>query len=256
MSQQLSRRGILRTSAGIGTGLLVTSGLLGTDSAHAATASHDFVQRANDLWYTFDQETFYDPTPDFARAMGELREKLGNEVEGTLLTSWRYHMQAGTYPQTFAARMQEFKPQLAVVSRTQLGLFDRFFKNDFPGLVHAFAAFGQGTLYDPRSPVGARVHTMNYGEDGSPPLGYHIWHVFARAMAETGVDTKRWNRINPLIGLAWALQTAAKPSTDSPNKPLPFKVTAKLARTWLTKNQSELDQEFMSIPYPKGTAVA
>ncbi|MFH8386460.1 hypothetical protein ACH4E7_36970 [Kitasatospora sp. NPDC018058] len=253
MNDRLSRRGVARVSLGLAAGAVIASIPANAQAAgrsRGPNARDD--ARAMELWHAFDQDTYHRPVPAFAKAMDELHQKLGDQVEGAFLTSWRYHMRAGTYPQSFAARMKDFKDQLSAISQTELAVFDRFFGEDFKGLTRAFSTFGQGTLFDPREEQGNQVHTMNYGPNGSAPLGYHIWHAFIRAMAETGIDADRWNQINPLVGFAWALQTAAKPSVATPNPGLPHDVVHRLAHKWLRMDQQQLDQEFMSIPYPNG----
>ena len=97
---------------------------------------------------------------------------------------------------------------LKTLSKLQLDNFDRFYRHDDEGLTSAFAAFGQGILFDPRrAPDESEVHTMN----GNPPNGYHFWHAIQRAQMLLDIDRRRWARINPMLGFAWALQSIAKP---------------------------------------------
>jgi hypothetical protein len=87
---------------------------------------------------------------------------------------------------------------------------------------------------------------------GHPPLGYHVWHAFNRAFALLGIDRRYWNRFDPLVAFGWAVQSTAKPVQSTHNPPLPDAVVRGLARKWLRLPPGEIDEAFMSVPYPPG----
>ncbi|WP_371656173.1 MULTISPECIES: hypothetical protein [unclassified Streptomyces] len=199
---------------------------------------------ANEFWYVLDDTTLFHRSQELDDAYTAIRTYAGG-LEAPVIAAWstRYH-QPG-YPGTFRDWVAPIAEQLRLLSKVQLDVVDRFYRRRDPRLVTAFAGFGQGTLYDPRRPEPAlSVHTMN-GE-----AGYHAWHVYARAMALLGIDRRRWEEIGPLVGFAWALQSIAKPSTQSPNPPLPPRTVVEQAAYWLPRGIERQDADFQSYPYP------
>ncbi len=90
--------------------------------------------------------------------------------------------------------------------------------------------------------------------DGNPPIGYHVWHVYLRAMMFLDIDWRRWRELDPMIAYAWALQSVAKPDPNKVNLPLPHKTVSRLAAAWLPRTPEQLDVAFQSFPYPPGTS--
>ncbi|OAR26365.1 hypothetical protein A8W25_13160 [Streptomyces sp. ERV7] len=203
---------------------------------------------ANEFWYVFDDVTLFHRSPELDDAYTAIRTYAGG-LEAPVIAAWSSRYGRPGYPGTFRDWMAPVAEQLRLISKVQLGVVDRFYRRHDPRLVTAFAGFGQGTLYDPRRPDEAlTVHTMN-GE-----AGYHAWHVYARAMALLGIDRWRWEEIGPLVGFAWALQSIAKPSTRSPNAPLPPRTVARQAAYWLPRSMERQDADFLSYPYPRGVS--
>jgi hypothetical protein len=250
----VDRRGLLRASLGLAA-FAGTTAVLGAGRAAAApTEPLPEVpgmlgdRLANEFWYRFDQYTAYAISPELAEAYAVLRSRF-DRFERDVYFAWRDTSAAGTYPAAFVEFVTPIRPQLEVLSREQLIAFDELYHRHDPRLVTAFTAFGEGVLFDPRlAPRQQEVHTMN----GKPPVGYHTWHAFIRAMMLLGIDRRRWQAIAPLNALAWAVQTVAKPDTRVPSPPLPTATVRRLTRCWLPKDIARLDADFLSFPYPAG----
>jgi hypothetical protein len=115
--------------------------------------------------------------------------------------------------------------------------------------VRAFEYFAEGVLYDPRRPQDP-VHVM----DGVPvPVGYPVWHAYARAMMLLGIDTRHWREVLPVIAFGCALQLKAKPNLTKVNPPLPPSVVRKTAAETLPLNTRQLDVFYQTFPYPPFT---
>ena len=91
----------------------------------------------------------------------------------------------------------------------------------------AFEHFGYGDLFDDRRPPGNKVHMMDSSGPANPPIGYHRWHAIIRAMTMLGIDADRWNAIDRLVALAWAIHAEAQPTQDADNPPLPTNASSR-----------------------------
>jgi hypothetical protein len=68
-----------------------------------------------------------------------------------------------------------------------------------------------------------------------------------------GVDVLRWQRLDPVVALAWAVQSIAEPLADAEDNPrLDRRLLGRLRRQWLTRTPVQLDVAYDSIPYPPG----
>ncbi|MGS2586148.1 hypothetical protein [Streptomyces hebeiensis] len=204
-------------------------------------------RRANEMWYRFDDVTNFKASPELMEAYTAIAGHLGGDVESAPLRIWREMSAHPDYPYNFVERFRPLVGPLTLISRTQLGCFDRYYPRHGSGLVRAFSYFGQGVLFDPRrADVKSEVHAMN----GAVPRGYHVWHVYIRAMTLLGVDRERWAAIASLNAFAWALQSVARPDLRAVNPPLPAGTVARLAAGWLPRDAGRLDSDFQSFPYP------
>lgn len=203
-------------------------------------------RRANEFWYQFDEATLYNRSAELTAAFEAIEAAVGERWERAIFDKWMSLAGTEAYPNEFIAFVTPIKDPLRVLSQTQLSVMDTYYRRHDPRLVAAFSYFGQGVLYDPRRT--RPVHTMN----GNPPPGYHIWHIFLRAMMFLGIDRRRWAEIAPLNAFAWAVQTVAKPSQTVASEPLPRATVARLAATWLPRSAARLDTDFQSYPYPEG----
>jgi hypothetical protein len=174
----------------------------------------------------------------------------GSSVEGVYQV-YRLTRLNNAYPAGFLKRIESARDAYALLSRLQLAIYDEWYRGPVD-LVPAFLRLGDGSLYDPRMPVGFKVHTMNYGPNGEPPMAWHIWHSIIRAMTLMDIDADRWERIDRLVGMGWTAQTLAKPVTDAVNPPLPPRDALRIARQWWAMSPEEADAAFDSFPYPAG----
>lgn len=200
------------------------------------------------FWQAFDlafSPRYGKVSEDVLRAYGDI---------GSLdlpLNVWRTTRRDGTYPETFRAQMLPFQTQLTLLSNKQLEVFDAHFEADEEAITRAFEDFGQGVLFDDSRPSPDKVHKMDTGGTTSPPVGYHRWHSFIRAAVMVGADEVSWLPLNRRVGLAWAVQSEAKPENDNPNNPgLGTERVQKLRSLWMSLSFDELDSSFDSTPYP------
>ncbi|MGP3948704.1 hypothetical protein [Streptomyces sp. 7N604] len=260
MSKHVNRRQILKVSLGVATAATAaTVGVTVGAQPAAAVELHDEFppvpgmsgdRRANEFWFQLDEATLYNSSQEVKDAYKAIQAHVGN-VERGLREKWFAMVKLPDYPDNFAKFVTSIRQPLEVLSRTQLGVMDRYYGRRHHRLTRAFGWFGEGVLYDPRGHAPFLVHTMNSLPD-SPPPGYHTWYVYMRAMMLLGIDARRWERLAPALGFAWAMQTAAKPAQDKINPPLPAHTTHRLAATWLFKDIARLDQDFQSFPLPEG----
>ncbi|QKV74999.1 hypothetical protein [Amycolatopsis sp. Hca4] len=246
----LDRRTLLKIGAASVAGVALAGAASGTAVADTGLPPVPGMlgdRRANELWYQLDEIALYHPSQAVLDAYAELGRFAQENAPDGLYEKWRELSRDPAYPKNYAEFAHPVEQPLRTLSTLQLDNFDRFYRGDEAGLVRAFADFGQGVLYDPRrAPQESEVHTM----DGNPPSSYHFWHVILRAQTVLGIDRRRWARIDPMVGFAWALQSIAKPDHRHVNPGLPREQVRALARHWLPRSAARLDRDFQSAPYP------
>jgi hypothetical protein len=260
MPAHLKRRQILGASAAVALGL--GAGALGATGQ--ATAANDDAgrdprvslppvpgmlgdRRANEMWYQLDQDTLYDPVPgiiDAYLAINDYAADFGGVDAGPLVV-WLQDYNASGYPGTYREWAAPITAPLTLISRTLLHAFDRFYARRGIGLIRAFTYFAEGVLYDPRRPEDP-IHSM----DGVVPIGYPVWHAYARAMMLLNIDAERWREVLPVLGYGCALQLIAKPDQTKVNPPQPTSVILKTAAKMLPMNVNQLDAFYQTFPYP------
>jgi hypothetical protein len=247
--RQLNRRTVLKASAlGVG-GAVLAPGVASAGQRYPDVPGMLGDRKANEFWYQFDQATRFAPSDEILGAYAAIQDHLGGSLVQTFRDVWLDMSAAADYPNNFTAFVTPIKAPLELLSRTQLGVMDQFYRPNSPEFVEAFALFGQGVLFDPRrADVESEVHTM----DRTPPIGYHGWHSYLRAMMFLGISTARWTCIDPVIAYAWAIQSTSKAGTRTVSRPLPPATLARLAVKWLPRTSTQLDQDFRSIPFPAG----
>ncbi|MGH3936569.1 MAG: hypothetical protein ACRDS1_16585 [Pseudonocardiaceae bacterium] len=202
-----------------------------------------------EFWFEFDNA--------FSGAFGQVSDEIA-DAEGVvipIIDRWHQHRAAGTYPQGFATAVQPVTSELLLLAEAQLAIVDRHFGGDAATEQVAFEEFGQGIHFDPRRPVTDKVHKMDRSRDGST-IGYHRWHAFIRAAVLIGADAQRWLGVDRLVGLAWAIQTAAMPREDATDNPrLPAARLRALRKVWLPMSVEQLDSAFDSRPFPPAALV-
>lgn len=215
-----------------------------------ATPQPDRRARAIEFWFDFDLAY----NPGFGRVSDEILEAY-SIIRGPDFprARWREHRLRGTFPDGFARDMMPMKDALLLLANDQLQIIDRHYAGDDEGLRAAFEDFGQGVLFDDRRPPGEKIHKMDVGGPDNPPIGYHRWHAFNRAVVVVGGDADRWLTIDRYVGLAWAIQSEARPEEDRPDNPgLPEERLAALREQWTKMSWDELDAAFDSDPFPPG----
>ncbi|MEY9875803.1 hypothetical protein ABH931_005309 [Streptacidiphilus sp. MAP12-33] len=261
MSQPaVNRRGVLKGALGIAgaaVGVAATATLLGAAPVAAlspgATPSLPPVpgmrgdRRANELWYQFDQVSYFAPSAEMKAAVGAIVAPFGGFSK--LYDGYEACRQGG-YPQSFLELIEPNRAAFEFVSQAQRQVFDTYYRHDLDGLTFAFQEFGQGTLFDPRRPVGNKVHMMNYTPP-QPTHDYHAWQPVFAGFALLDIDRHYWRRVHPLVGIAWELQSIAWPAIDSPDNPhLPRHLVDHITDKWLRRDQDEIDAMFDVFPYP------
>ncbi|MGP3948703.1 hypothetical protein [Streptomyces sp. 7N604] len=245
------RRDVLRASVGLAAGaMLVGGGALPAAAVGRPDPELPEIpgmhgdRRANEMWYLLDQATLYQPSQEFKDAYFALVDIYGKGWDNVLLNTWRRMVAAPEYPENFAEFVTPARGPFEVMSRVQLEVFDAVYDRHDPRLVQAFAEFGQGMLYDPRTQA---LHIMT----GRPPGGYPVWHVVMRAMMFLAIDRRRWAGLAPLNAFGCAVQLRADPDLEHLNPPLPDKTVRRLAAHWLPRSARQLDVAFQSFPYPQ-----
>ncbi len=199
---------------------------------------------ANDFWFTYDDHFLFNPPPQVFAAYAAI-----GDLDAPL-TQFAETRAAGTFPDDFVTAMQPLRAGLQALSTEQLGIVDRFYDGDPDGLQVAFEHFGYGDLFDDRRHPGNKVHMMDSSGPANPPIGYHRWHAIIRATTMLGIDADRWNAIDRLVALGWAIHAEAQPTQDADNPPLPTERLVALRAGWLARTPDELDSAFDTFPFP------
>jgi hypothetical protein len=206
------------------------------------------VSSTMDFWFDFDNA--------FNPAFGQVTDAILDAYDVTeapfgITSSWRRHRSDGTYPDGFREEMEPKRDSLLLLADEQLAILDRHFHGDAEAERSAFEEFGQGVHFDDRRPAGDKVHKMDTGGPTDPPTGYHNWHAFTRAAVLVGADADRWLTMDRNVGLAWAIQSVARPADDAPdNPPLDEARLQSLRTAWLPLDADGLDEAFDSFPFP------
>lgn len=214
------------------------------------TPQPDSRARAIEFWFDFDLAY----NPGFGQVSQEVLRAY-SVVRGPDFprARWREHRLRGTYPEGFVRDMTPMKDALLFLADGQLAIIDRHFGGDADAERSAFEDFGQGVLFDDRRPPGEKIHKMDVGGPDNPPIGYHRWHAFNRAIVVVGGDAERWRTVDRNVGLAWAIQSEARPEEDRPDNPgLPPERLAALRAQWTAMTADELDAAFDHDPFPAG----
>lgn len=263
LDRPLGRRQLLRASAGAAAlaGLAVTGVAPARATTGAGTGRTSTLppvpgmlgdRRANEVWYQLDEVALYHPSPELLAAYKAVGLQVGGNIEGGVRGLWQEMSKSPDYPGNYRDFMAPIEEPLRVISDIQLGVFDSLYGPYDPRLVATFACFGEGVLYDPRrESVHSPVHTMD-SLPTVPPPGYHTWYAYMRAMMLLNIDRPRWTAFASLMAYAWALQSVAKPTTQTPSSPLPRETVVRFAASWLPRGPRRLDADFQSYPYPQG----
>ncbi len=256
MVTNMDRRQLLRLSAGAAAGLTAAA-VLPSTPASAGTRSGPALPvvpgmsgdvRANEFWYQFDEVLYFDKAPELTEAYAAITANFSALEEGVAYF-WLEQRASAEYRATYTAAWRPVRSALKYLMDTQLSIMDRYYDCDERGLEQAFVDFGQGILLDPRRDPNP-VHTM----DGKPPAGYHIWHAYMRAAIFLGISPARWTRIDKYNGIAWHLQSIAKPTTTAVSAPLAASVVRDVREVWNRRGSEQVDLAYTSVPFPAGVS--
>jgi hypothetical protein len=198
------------------------------------------------FWFEFDNATQGDPN------FGTLISRAGGFG---IQTDYRQTRMAGAYPAAFRQKFLPRREEWKSIAELQTDMIGELLDNAWSNVQGAFEDFGQGTLFDsdPRRDDGNRIHMMD-GQVGTQLVGYHRWHASIRAIQflEIG-DNDWWETLNRLLGLAWAIQSFAKPRQQNmPNPALADGDLQTLRTAWLSLTPDRRDRQYDLTAGPVG----
>jgi hypothetical protein len=167
----------------------------------------------------------------------------------TIQTQYYQTRKNGTYPASFRKLFQPHRADWATVASTQTSIIGNILGNDWSDIQAAFEDFGQGTLLDDdpeRRRANDSIHMMDVQDPASPPVGYHRWHASIRAIQLLNIgDPQWWENLDRLVGLAWAIQSFARPKQqDTPNPALAGGDIQQLRDAWLALTPDRRDRQY------------
>lgn len=190
------------------------------------------------FWYEFDRRT----NPRYSNFLPTMQQAGALSI-GTVFANTRA---AGTYPAKFVAFITPRKPAWQAVAEMQTSAISQFLGTDWADIQAAFEDFGQGTLLDrhqERKPDDI-IHTMDTG--AAPPIEYHRWHGSIRAIQLLGIgDSDWWENLNRFLGLAWGIQSFAKPKQQPvANQPVSGGDLQALRDAWLNLDPERRNRQY------------
>jgi hypothetical protein len=207
----------------------IKPGAKGDDMAYTPEIGRRF-------WFEFDNATQGDP--EFGGLIDRAR---GFDVQ----FDYEDTRGAGTYPAAFRDLFRPMRDDWIEIAKLQTDMIGDLLGNDFADIQAAFEDFGQGTLFDAQRPPGNRIHMMD-GQTGTQMIGYHRWHASIRVvqLLEIG-DNTWWENLNRTLGLAWAIQSFAKPrQLNMANPPLAAGDLQDLRTAWLPLAPERRDRQY------------
>jgi hypothetical protein len=191
------------------------------------------------FWYQFDLATQYNP--DFMKIIFRAG---GFAIQNDYRTMRRN----GTYPAVFKQKFLPHKDDWIRIADLQTVTVGRILGGGWSDIQAAFEDFGQGTLLDDdpqRKADNNSIHMMD-AQDDSPPIGYHRWHASLRAIQLLDIgDRDWWENLDRLVGLAWAIQSFAKPKQqDAANPAVAAADLQDLRNAWLALTPDRRDHQY------------
>jgi hypothetical protein len=198
-------------------------------------------QVGSNFWYEFDNFFLWDERQDVLKAFGDISD---------LDRIWKEHKINGTYPIDYINEVSQDEQRVNSViflGQKQLDIVSKNFGNDIESEQRAFEDFGQGVLYDDRSPrpLNNRVHMMDEGQ-----FGYYRWHTFIRTAVLLNQDPQGWLHVDRHVGLACAVDAIQRPTQSSNdgsnpnNSEIPPEMLDNLRSSWLQLSFEQIDIEF------------
>ena len=195
------------------------------------------------FWFEFDRRTKYSP---------DLRPILDDAGAFVIQNKFADTRADHTYPNAFRQLFEPRKASWATIAEIQTNTFQEFFATDWSMIQSAFEDFGQGTLFDPdeeRRKNDDSIHTMDV-QGAGPPVGYHRWHASLRVMQLLGIGDADWlEKLDTLVGLAWGIQSFARPKQQqTANPPVPQAELQALRNAWLALTPERRDRQYDAKP--------
>jgi hypothetical protein len=199
------------------------------------------------FWRELDRATQYNP--DFMKV-------IGRAGAFGVQNDYRTTRRGGTYPASFKQKFVPHHDDWVQIADLHTQLVGSILGSDWSDIQSAFEDFGQGTLFDTdpqRQADNNSIHMMD-GQDDNPPIGYHRWHASIRAIQLMGIgDATWWENLDRLLGLAWAVQSLAKPrQQDTPNPPMAPTDLQDLRNAWLPLTPEQRDHQYDLTAGPSG----
>ena len=159
-------------------------------------------QLGNNFWYEFDNFFLWDERQDVLKAFGNISD---------LDRICKEHKINDTYPIDFINEVRQDEQRvnsIIFLARKQLDIINKSFGNDIENQQRAFEDFGQGILFDDRSPrpLNNRVHMMDEGQ-----FDFYRWHTLIRTAVLLNQDPQRWLTVNRHVGLACSIDAVQRP---------------------------------------------
>lgn len=188
------------------------------------------------FWFEFDEATQGDDN------FGTLIRHAGGF---RIQDNYRSTRSQGRYPAAFTQQFQARRDDWVKIAALQTDMIGNLLGNDFSDIQSAFEDFGQGTLFDAQRPPGNQIHMMD-GQTGTLMVGYHRWHASIRVIQLLGIgDAVWWENLNKVLGLAWAIQSFAKPrQQNAPNPALAAGDLQALRDAWLPLAPDRRDHQY------------
>jgi hypothetical protein len=196
------------------------------------------------FWFTFDAATKYNPAfINIIIAAGGFGVQ--DDFESTRSN--------GTYPAAFKQKFVPLRDNWVRIADVQTSTIANVLGANWSDIQAAFEDFGQGTLLDTdpvRQQNNDSIHMMDVQDNTSPPGGYHRWHASIRAiqLLEIG-DPVWWERLDSLVGLAWAVQSFARPKQQTTANPgIAASDLQDLRNAWLPLTAADRDRQYDAVP--------
>jgi len=198
-------------------------------------------QLGTNFWYEFDNFFLWDERQDVLKALGNISD---------LDRICKEHKINETYPIDFINEVRQDEQRVKSIiflAQKQLEIMNKNFGNNTESQQRAFEDFGQGILFDDRSPrpLSNRVHMMDEGQ-----FGFYRWHTLIRTALLLNQVSEMWLHVERHIGLACSIDSVQRPrqSTNDGNNPnnseISPEILDKFRSFWLQLNFEELDTEF------------
>jgi hypothetical protein len=178
-------------------------------------------------------------------------------VDLEVQNAYRTTRSQGTYPAAFRQTFLSRRDGWVTIANIQTSTIDSFLGKDWADIQAAFEDFGQGTLLEPdpiRQANNDSIHTMDAQDPNSPPVGYHRWHASIRLIQLLGIgDAAWWEKLDELVGLAWGIQSFARPKQQTtPNPAIAAADMQDLRSAWLGLAPDRRDRQYDATPQAFG----